>query len=165
MDSEARPRAEAPDVPRQNQGKGRGQHPLGEQRGPAGVGSLEPTGQPEPREVARGRGQKLLPGPSADLGVATGSGALEGVGFACGSREAPSVYPIPLRGPSQPGFMEEKGYSHHGLSLARLGGGGGEEGRPRVVASAGLQYVRSKLEAWLCLRYKDRVFFFFFKII
>ena len=145
-------------MPRQNQGKGRGQHPLGEQRGPAGVGSLEPTGQAEPQEVARGQGQKLL-------GVTTGSGALEGVGFACGSREAPSVYPIPPRGPSQPGFMEEKGYSHQVLSLARLGGGGGEEGRPRVVASAGLQYVRSKLEAWLCLGYKDRVFFFFFKII
>lgn len=86
-------------MPRQNQGKGRGQHPLGEQRGLAGVGGLEPSGQAEMQEVARGRGQKLLPGPSADLGVATGSGALEGVGFACGSREAPSLYPIPPRGP------------------------------------------------------------------
>lgn len=108
-------------MPRQNQGKGRGQHPLGVRRGPAGVGGLEPTGQAEPGEVARGLGQKPLPGPSADLGVATGSGALEGVGFACGSREAPPVYPIPPRGPSQPVFMEEKGYSHHGLGLARWG--------------------------------------------
>ena len=129
------------------------------------MGSLEPTGQAEPREVARAQGQKLLPGPSADLGVATGSGALEGVGFACGSREAPSVYPIPPRGPSQPGFMEEKGYSHHGLSLARLGGGGGEEGRPRVVASAGLQYVRSKWKPGSVLVIKTVFFFFFFKII
>ena len=125
------------------------------------MGSLEPTGQAEPREVARAQGQKLLPGPSADLGVATGSGALEGVGFACGSREAPSVYPIPPRGPSQPGFMEEKGYSHHGLSLARLGGGGGEEGRPRVVASAGLQYVRSKWKPGSVLVIKTESFFFF----
>lgn len=85
------------------------------------MGGLEPTGQAEPGEVARGLGQKPLPGPSADLGVATGSGALEGVGFACGSREAPPVYPIPPRGPSQPVFMEEKGYSHHGLGLARSG--------------------------------------------
>lgn len=43
--SEARLRAEAPGDVRQNQGKGRGQHPLGVQRGPAGVGSLGPTVQ------------------------------------------------------------------------------------------------------------------------
>lgn len=106
-------------MPRQNQGKGRGQHPLGVQRGPARVGSLEPTVQAESGEVARGPGQKPLPGPSADLGVATGSGALEGAGFACGSREATPVCPIPPKGPSQPVFMEKKGYSHHGLGLAR----------------------------------------------
>lgn len=44
-------------MPRQNQGKGRGQHPLGVQRGPARVGSLEPTVQAESGEVARVRGR------------------------------------------------------------------------------------------------------------
>lgn len=135
-------------MPRQNQGKGRGQHPLGVQRGPARVGSLEPTVQAESGEVARGPGQKPLPGPSADLGVATGSGALEGAGFACGSREATPVCP-------------KKGLLTPWTGFGQVAGGGGEVGQPRVVASAGLQYVRSKWEAWLCPGYKDHTFFFF----
>ena len=32
-----------------------------------------------------------------------------------------------------------------------------------MASAAGLQYVRSKLEAWLCPGYKDHTLFFFFK--
>ena len=101
-------------MPRQNQGKGRGQHPLGEQRGPAGVGSLEPTGQAEPQEVARGQGQKLLGGHWV-RGPGRG-------GICLWKQGGPISLPNTSKGPLPAWFYGREGLLTPGTEFGQVGG-------------------------------------------
>ena len=75
----------------------------------------------------------------------------------------PTSSPNTSKRPVSACFYGREGLLTPWTRFGKVRGGGSEVGRPRVVASAGgLQFVRSKLEAWLCPSYKDHTLFFFF---
>ena len=75
----------------------------------------------------------------------------------------PTSLPNTSKRPLSACFYGREGVLTPWTRFGKVRGGGSEVGRPRVVASAGgLQFVRSKLEAWLCPSYKDHTLFFFF---